>query len=254
MSIRLDVALTERSLSESRSRAQAWIKDGLVSVNGKTVTKPSFPTEPDDEIAVRSEEVCPYVSRGGLKLAAALSAFSVTVEGKICADIGASTGGFTDCLLQNGAAHVFAIDAGSDQLHHVLRSDRRVTVIEHCNARYLTLKDLPTKVSLMTMDVSFISQTKLFSALTPFLTDGAVLLTLIKPQFEVGPHALGKGGVVKDPKAREQAIRSVTEEAGRHGLRPVGRIDSPITGGDGNHEYMACFVYQPENTKKEDAQ
>lgn len=241
MSRRLDVYLTERGDTESRSRAQELIKSGSVTVNGKTVTKVSYPVEDCDDVALLREQICPYVSRGGFKLEAALKGFMVDVRGLVCADIGASSGGFTDCLLQHGAKRVYAIDSGSGQLHPSLLRDDRVISRENCNARYLSEHELPEAVDLMVMDVSFISQTKLYHALVPRMKDGALLLSLIKPQFEVGRSGVGKGGIVRDEAKRREAVETVVSCAEVFGLHCEAVIPSPIRGGDGNVEFLACF-------------
>lgn len=251
MSARLDVALTERCLAESRTRAQELIKKALVTVNGKTVTKPSFAVEEKDTVLVSSSDrICPYVSRGGWKLEAALNAFLVDPIGQTCLDIGASTGGFTDCLLKRGASKVYAVDSGRDQLHPSLRDDRRVISLENRNARYLSREDVPEAVSLAVMDVSFISQTKLYPALITLMKPEARLISLIKPQFEVGPSAVGKGGIVRDEKKREMAVKTVCETAAYYGLVNEGIITSPILGGDGNTEYLALFRLKGESTNE----
>lgn len=241
MSRRLDVYLTERGDTESRSRAQELIKSGSVTVNGKRVTKASYPVEDCDDVALLREQICPYVSRGGFKLEAALKGFMVDVRGLVCADIGASSGGFTDCLLQHGAIRVYAIDSGSGQLHPSLLRDDRVISRENCNARYLSEHELPEAVDLMVMDVSFISQTKLYHALVPRMKDGALLLSLIKPQFEVGRSGVGKGGIVRDEAKRREAVETVVSCAEVFGLHCEAVIPSPIRGGDGNVEFLACF-------------
>jgi len=241
MSRRLDVFLTERGDTESRSRAQERIKSGSVTVNGKTVTKVSHPVEEGDEVLLLQGSACPYVSRGGYKLEAALKGFMVDVRGLVCADIGASSGGFTDCLLQHGAGRVYAIDSGSGQLHSSLRNDERVICIENCNARYLSDNEIPSPVDLMVMDVSFISQTKLYGALVPRLKENALLISLIKPQFEVGRAGIGKGGIVRDEKKRKDAVYQVVADAEAYGLICEAVFPSPIRGGDGNVEFLACF-------------
>lgn len=241
MSVRLDVFLTERGDTESRSRAQELIKNGSVTVNGKVVVKASYPVEEGDEILLLQDRVCPYVSRGGYKLEAALKEFLVDVRGMTCADIGASSGGFTDCLLQHGAKRVYAIDSGSGQLHASLLEDERVVSVENCNARYLTDRVIPEPVDLVVMDVSFISQTKLYGALVPLMKEDALLISLIKPQFEVGRSGVGKGGIVRDEKKRKEAIEAVVVSAEAFGLRCEAVMPSPIRGGDGNVEFLACF-------------
>lgn len=249
MSLRLDQALTERGLVESRTKAVERIKSGAVKVNGKTVCKPALAVTAEDEILCDSAGQCPYVSRGGYKLEAALDAFGVDPTGLTCLDIGASSGGFTDCLLQRGASRIYAVDAGRDQLHLSLRSDPRVISLENRNARYLTSEDVPEFVDLIVMDVSFISQTKLYASLLPFLKAGGTMISLIKPQFEVGRAGIGKGGIVKDEKVRSRAVTDVTELASLHGLVCQNVIPSPILGGDGNREFLAIFRYEREENR-----
>ncbi len=240
---RIDVALVTRNLADSRTKAQRLIEEGAVTVNGVAVHKPSTPVREDDEIHVdRSADICRYVSRGGLKLEAALSAFPVTAKGRICLDIGASTGGFTDCLLQNGAAHVYAVDSGKKQLSERLLSDCRVTSMEEKNARDMTRSDFIQQPTLAVMDVSFVSQTLIFPAIAHILPTGGALISLIKPQFEVGRSGIGKNGIVKSESLRKNAVRTVCAVAANHGLMSKGLIESPITGGDGNIEYLAYFI------------
>ena len=241
MSVRLDVALTENGTCESRTKAQELIKSGAVTVNGKTVTKPSFPVEISDSVNADTEGVCPFVSRGGLKLQAALDSFSLDVSGAVCIDIGASTGGFTDCLLKCGAVKVFAVDSGTSQLHPSLKADGRVICMENTNARYLTASDIGQDIDVAVMDVSFISQTKLYPAVASVLKNKGVLVSLIKPQFEVGKSGIGKGGIVKDAKLTDKTVKSVIDVASGYGLQCEGKIVSPIKGGDGNTEYLAIF-------------
>ncbi len=241
MTMRLDRFLTERGDVGSRTQAQEAIRRGFVSVNGTVIGKPSFEVGESDDVLCRAESLCRYVSRGGLKLEAALAAFPVDPAGRICADIGASTGGFTDCLLQHGAARVYAIDAGHGQLHPSLRSDPRVVGREDCNARSLSRKEIPEPVSLAVMDVSFISQTKIYPALLSVMAEDAVLISLIKPQFEIGRAGIGKGGIVRDEAKRLEAVELVCRAASAVGLSRYGVTPSPIRGGDGNAEFLACF-------------
>lgn len=238
--MRADVYLAKNGYCESRSRAAASIAAGAVFVNGKAVTKPASEINDGDTVEVRSE-VLPYVSRGGFKLAGAIEAFSLDVTGAVCADIGASTGGFTDCLLQNGAKKVYAIENGSGQLHPSLLSDERVVSIENFNARSLSETSLGELCDIAVMDVSFISQTLLHGGVSKILSDGGLFVSLIKPQFEVGRARLGKGGVVKEPSARADAIVTAVSSAQANGLTLKNIALSPITGGDGNREYLALF-------------
>jgi 23S rRNA (cytidine1920-2'-O)/16S rRNA (cytidine1409-2'-O)-methyltransferase len=238
--MRADVYLAKNGFCESRSRAAASIEAGAVFVNGKVVTKAASEITEGDTVEVRSE-VLPYVSRGGFKLAGALEAFSLNVTGAVCADIGASTGGFTDCLLKNGAKKVYAIENGIGQLHPSLLNDSRVVSIEKYNARNLTADTLGQLCDIAVMDVSFISQTLLHRGVTEILNNGGLFISLIKPQFEVGKMRLGKGGVVKDPGARADAIVTVVNSAQANALILKNIAVSPITGGDGNREYLALF-------------
>ena len=239
--MRLDVFLTENGYFESRKRASDSIKGGLVWVNGKSVTKPSFDTDSFDKIDVKGE-ICPYVGRGGFKLEKALSVFGVDPQGMVCVDIGSSTGGFTDCLLQKGASKVFAVDSGKDQLHTSLRSRADVVCMEGFNARFLCEADLGEKVDLAVMDVSFISQTLLYEAVSSVLKEGGVFISLIKPQFEAGKSGIGKNGIVKDEKVRLSVCEKIKDCSKIYGLEVVKIIESPILGGDGNKEYLAHFV------------
>ncbi len=242
--MRLDKYLTEQGYAESRTRSARLIESGKVKVDGKIVTKPAFEVSDGAEISVEADD-CPYVSRGGLKLEGALRQFNLNPDGMVCADVGASTGGFTHCLLSLGASRVYAIDSGSDQLHPTLRNDPRVISMEGCNARYLTPEQLGEQVDLVVTDVSFISQTLLHGVIASLLKDGGGFVSLIKPQFEVGRENLGKGGIVKDPKVRRASARRVMASAMSAGLAPVAIAPSPITGGDGNIEYLAHFIKQP---------
>ena len=238
--MRADVFLAKNNYCESRAKAAASIEAGLLFVNGKNITKCSSDIKDCDTVELRGE-VIPYVGRGGLKLAGAIEAFSLDVTGFVCADIGASTGGFTDCLLKNGAAKVYAIENGSAQLHPSLLSDSRVVNLEGFNARYLTEASLGEKCDIAVMDVSFISQTLLHSGVYKILKENGLFVSLIKPQFEVGRSAIGKGGIVKDKSAHANAIECVVKSAQACGLALSGLAVSPITGGDGNREYLALF-------------
>lgn len=241
--MRLDKYLAEHGLADSRTRAAQMIEAGLVTVNGAVQKKPSFDVPEGATVKIEGE-LLPYVSRGGLKLKGALDAFGISPKGLVCADIGASTGGFTDCLLQEGAVRVYAVDSGRDQLHEKLRADPRVVSMESFNARGLTPAHLGEAVDLAVTDVSFISQTLLHEAIASILKDGGIFVSLIKPQFEVGRENLGKGGIVKNPKARWEAARRVLASAMAAGLSPIAVTASPITGGDGNVEYLAYFRKQ----------
>ncbi len=237
--MRADSYLCVYGYVESRTRASRLISEGKVIIDGKTVSKASEEIS-DTEHTVEITENDKYVSRGGLKLEAALSEFNVDVKGKRCIDVGASTGGFTDCLLQNGALSVHSVDSGRDQLHPRIKADARVVNIENYNARELSSETLGM-FELAVMDVSFISQTLIHPSLSCVLADGATFISLIKPQFEAGRSALGKNGIVKSPKDRENAILRVIDSAKINGFELSGLIRSPIEGGDGNREFLACF-------------
>ena len=244
--MRLDIYLTEQSLAKSRSKAQSAIAEGRVTVNGIKITKASFDVQGDEAIAIIDDNR--FVSRAGDKLAHALEAFNIDVNGLIALDIGASTGGFTDCLLQNGAKKVYALDVGSGQLDEKLRSDDRVVVIENFNARYAKREDFIDEIDFICMDVSFISQTLIYPAISEILSSGKSAITLIKPQFEAGKSQIGKGGIVKDKDGK--IIKSILEKldfsANAYNLKRVNFTDSPIQGGDGNFEYLAHFVKNDE--------
>lgn len=247
--MRLDLYLTEQGLAPTRSRAKLLIDGGSVFVNGISVEKAAYDVKEGDAVAV--ENALRYVSRGGLKLEAALREFSVSPEGLIALDVGASSGGFTDCLLQNGARFVYAVDAGSGQLAASIRNDPRVDCRENCNARYMQASDFSIPPMLAVMDVSFISQTLILPALATVLPVGAKMISLVKPQFEVGRAFVGRGGLVRDEKARQAAIARVKEAGIACGFRFVGVMTSPITGGDGNVEYLICFDKSEEKRIQE---
>lgn len=235
---RLDVLMVQLGLSESREQAQRLILAGEVRVKDTPVSKPG--TKVDDSFPITVKNRPKYVSRGGLKLEGALREFPVSPIGKICLDIGSSTGGFTDCLLQHGALRVHAIDVGTNQLVYKLRIDPRVIVKEKFNARYMTPEDLGEKAQIIVSDVSFISLTKILPAAKTCLAEGGDFLILIKPQFELQPADIGPGGIVRDPALHERAIEKIrlfaTEELG---LTWMGLADSPITGREGNKEFLA---------------
>lgn len=235
---RLDVLIVSRGLCDSREQAQRLILAGEVTVRAQVITKPG--TKVDDTLPVTLKSKPKYVSRGGLKLEGALQAFPVSVQGKVCLDIGSSTGGFTDCLLQNGALRVHAVDVGTNQLVWKLRNDPRVIVREQFNARYMTPENLGEKVELIVSDVSFISLTKILPAAYGCLLPGGDLLVLIKPQFELQPEDIGPGGIVRDPELHQRAVDKihdfVVNELGREWM---GVADSPIKGMEGNKEFLA---------------
>lgn len=239
--MRIDVYLAESGLVSSRTEAKRFIDEGAVYVNGKQMSKSSFDVDGSEEITV-DRSVKEFVSRGGVKLKGALLEFHIDVSGKLCLDVGASSGGFTDCLLKSGAAHVIAVDSGSGQLNESIRRDDRVTVFENYNARYMKSDDLEYSPSLAVMDVSFISATYIIPAVYDVLADGGEFVCLIKPQFEVGRANLGKGGIVKDSKARADAVKKVTDFATGCGFKVKGITQSTIKGGDGNIEFLAHFV------------
>lgn len=236
---RLDKLLVERGLVETRAKAQALILAGQVFSNEQRLEKAGQLVAVEAPLTIK--ETMPFVSRGGLKLAAALDFFGVDVSGKVCLDIGASTGGFTDCLLQRGAARVVAIDVGHGQLDWKLRQDARVEVREQINARYLQPADFSERFDLVVGDVSFISLRKILPVMPPLVQPPALVITLIKPQFEVGREEVGRGGIVRDEAAQQRVVGEIVEFAASIGLRSRGVIDSPILGADGNREFLVCF-------------
>lgn len=236
---RLDKLLVTRGLAETRTKAQALILAGQVFVDEQRLDKAGHLVAEDTLIHIK--EPMPYASRGGLKLAAALDHFKVEGRNKVCLDIGASTGGFTDCLLQRGSTRVVALDVGHGQLDWKLRQDTRVEVREHVNARYLTTADFSERFALVVVDVSFISLKKILPVIPPLMADGALVITLIKPQFEVGKSEVGKGGIVRDPAAQQRVVEEIIAFAATLNLRTRGVIESPILGADGNREFLACF-------------
>ena len=235
--IRLDELVHQRGLADSRARAQALILAGQVVVADRRVDKPGTRVPADAEVRLKGE-VLPYVSRGGLKLKGAIDRFHLDLKGAVCADIGASTGGFTDCLLQEGAARVHAIDVGHAQLHEKLRQDPRVISHEGVNARSLSEADLPETVGVLVVDVSFISLRLVLPSALIRLSPGGLLIALVKPQFEAGREAVGKGGVVRDAVARQQAIDGIRAFVEGRGLEILGVMDSPIAGPAGNVEAL----------------
>jgi 23S rRNA (cytidine1920-2'-O)/16S rRNA (cytidine1409-2'-O)-methyltransferase len=233
--IRIDQLLVERGLVESREKAQALIIAGEVVVNGQKALKPGHSVAVDSRVEVL--ERMPYVSRGGYKLAGALDHWALDVRGSICLDVGASTGGFTDCLLQRGAAKVWAIDVGHGQIDWKLRSDARVVIQEGVNARYLAAADFPAKFDLVVCDTSFISLTLLIPALTPLLAANGRMVLLVKPQFEVERGQVGKGGIVREPALHQAACDRVRAAVEAKGFR-ADIIESPILGAEGNREFL----------------
>jgi len=236
---RLDLLLVRRGLCPSREKAQRLIMAGQVFCGGTRLEKASQTFAADVPLEVREGER--YVGRGGLKLEHALRYFGIDPAGLICLDIGASTGGFTDCLLQHGAAKVYALDVGHGQLDWKIRNDPRVVVMEHCNARHLRAGDLPEKPQLAVFDVSFISLTLVLPPVAELLTDGGVMVALIKPQFELSREDVGRGGVVRDAAAHARAVDKIRDFCATRGWAWSGVTDSPITGADGNREFL-CLV------------
>lgn len=234
---RLDVLLVERGLQESRQKAQATIMSGLVFVGGQRVDKPGTAVANDAEIEVRGNALR-YVSRGGLKLEKAMATFPIHLDGAVCADIGASTGGFTDCMLQNGAAKVYAVDVGYGQLAWKLRSDERVVCLERTNARYLTHEQVPEELDFASIDVSFISLKLILPAVHGLLREAGHVACLVKPQFEAGREKVGKKGVVRDPAVHREVLEHFLEHAKDSGFIVLGLTYSPIRGPEGNIEYL----------------
>lgn len=242
--IRADLYLVNAGFARSRESARRSIEAGLVKIDGKLINKPSEKIDDSASHDVLFQNSIPYVGRGGLKLEAALDAFKVDPCGKICIDVGASTGGFTDCLLRRGATCVYAVDSGHGQLAAELLADSKVVSIEGMNARFLNREIIPNPADIVVMDVSFISQTLIIPRFNDLLTDTGIAITLIKPQFECGREAVGKGGIIKKPEHRLSAIRRVFASARECGLYPQALIRSPIVGGDGNIEFLALFSKQ----------
>ena len=242
---RLDVALVERGLVETRSKAQSLIMARRVLVNGQYVSKAGATVAAEDEVRVAELEH-PWVGRGGMKLAHALETFAIDVRGKVCADIGASTGGFTDVMLKHGAARVYAIDVGHGQIDASLRNDPRVVNREKVNARYLEPENFGESIDFASIDVSFISLKLILPAVAGFLR--GELVALIKPQFEVGKHEVGKGGIVRDEAQRQAVVESVVAFAKEIGFEVQGVIESPVRGAEGNVEYLMYALWSAEAT------
>ena len=234
---RLDVLLTERGLQESRQRAQAVIMSGEVFVNGQRVDKPGTAVPNTASIEIRGR-VLPYVSRGGLKLEKAMATFPIDLHGAVCGDIGASTGGFTDCMLQNGAQKVYAVDVGYGKLAWKLRSDPRVVCLERTNARYLTHEQVPEELDFASIDVSFISLKLILPAVHGLLRDAGHVACLVKPQFEAGREKVGKKGVVRDPAVHQEVLEHFLTHAKENHFTVLGITYSPIRGPEGNIEYL----------------
>ena len=237
--LRLDSEIFARGLAESREKAKAYIMSGIVFVNNQKADKPGMTVKEKDVIEVRGQTL-KYVSRGGLKLEKAVDAFNISLTDKVCADIGASTGGFTDCMLQNGAKQVYAIDVGYGQLDWKLRTDARVVNLERTNFRYVTTEQIPTPLDFASVDVSFISLTKILPVLYTLLKDNAEAVCLIKPQFEAGKEAVGKGkGVVRDPAIHKEVLDNFVSLTQEIGFTILGLTFSPVKGPEGNIEFLA---------------
>ena len=237
MKERLDVLVVNNGLAESREKAKRTIMAGLVFVDGKLEDKPGATFDIESEITVKGQE-CPYVSRGGLKLEKAINEFDINPKGLYCMDMGASTGGFTDCMLQNGAVKVYSVDVGYGQLDYKLRNDNRVVNMEKTNIRYMDLELIKEPIDLISIDVSFISLSHMFPVCDKILSDDGIILALVKPQFEAGKEQVGKGGIVRDPAIHCEVISKVIEYAEENNLYPHNLTYSPITGTKGNIEYL----------------
>lgn len=253
MKQRIDTVLVQRGLADSRTKAQALVMAGVVLVNEQRVNKPSETVSDDADIRIKGgdDPTSRYVGRGGLKLETALREFEINVAGFACLDVGASTGGFTDCLLQHGAKSVVAVDVGHNQIDWRLRTDARVEVREGVNARYLKPEDFATEFDLVVIDVSFISATKILPAIVPLLKETARLVTLIKPQFEVGRGEVGKGGIVRESAKHARVIEEVHQAAQELGLQVRRVIESPIHGADGNVEFLALYEKSKQNPNRQ---
>jgi 23S rRNA (cytidine1920-2'-O)/16S rRNA (cytidine1409-2'-O)-methyltransferase len=247
--LRLDKLMVERGLTPSREKAQALIMAGQVVVGDHTVDKAGKQVSPDAEIRIKGD-VLQYVSRGGLKLRKALDEFSVDVSGQVVLDVGASTGGFSDCLLQAGARKVFAVDVGYGQLAWKLQQDPRVVSLEKTNIRNLLPEQLDEVPDLAVIDASFISLAKVLPATSRLVRSEGSIIALIKPQFEVGKGQVGKGGIVRDPAAHDRVIEAVSQTAREMGLEVAGLCESPITGADGNREFL-ILLKVPEHNREE---
>lgn len=239
---RLDKLLVAQGLAATRSKAQALIMAGEVLVDGVRADKPGTAVSP--QVTLELKTPMPYVGRGGFKLAGALAEFGISVAGRVCADVGACTGGFTDVLLQEGAAQVYAIDVGYGQLDWKLRQDERVVVMERTNARYL--ETLPEAVGFVCIDVSFISLRLILPAVGRWLLSSGEVVALVKPQFEAGPEQVGKGGVVKETAVHQQVLREILAWCGAHGFVPMGLMRSPLSGADGNVEFLLWLRLEGE--------
>ena len=242
--LRLDVALTQRGLAESRQKAQALIMAGEVYVNGQKETKAGAPVKEEDALEVQGKAL-PYVSRGGLKLEKAMQVWPIDLKGAVCADIGASTGGFTDCMLQNGARLVYAVDVGYNQLDWRLRTHPQVVCMERTNARYLTAEQIPEPLDFFSVDVSFISLSLILPALRPLIREGGQAVCLVKPQFEAGKEKVGKHGVVRDPAVHLEVLERFLDHAAQSDFSVKDITFSPIKGPEGNIEYLGYLQAGP---------
>ena len=240
--MRLDAYLSCKQLVKSRSKAKQLIESGRVTVNGAVADKPSYEVADGDIVEISGNPDEDFVGRGGMKLEAALNFFNIDASGKTCVDIGASTGGFTECLLRRGAGKVYAVDSGKGQLAKELLGDDRVVSLEGVNARYMDRETIFGDIAdVVVMDVSFISQKLIYPAVSKVAKENADIITLIKPQFEAGRANIGKNGIVKDEKVHRKVIEDIKENGAIFGFETVGVIDSPIKGGSGNKEYLIYF-------------
>ena len=244
MKERLDVLLVKKGLYQSRERAKASIMAGIVYVDGQKSDKAGNMVDTEAEITVK-ENICPYVSRGGLKLEKSMKIWHINLENKVCMDIGASTGGFTDCMLQKGASKVYSVDVGYGQLDYKLRTDPRVVNMEKCNIRYLDLDKIYDPIDFISIDVSFISLRLVFPVASRLLGEKGSLVCLVKPQFEAGRDQVGKKGIVRDRKVHKQVIENVIQYAEENGFYAYGLTFSPVTGAKGNIEYLLFLTTQP---------
>jgi 23S rRNA (cytidine1920-2'-O)/16S rRNA (cytidine1409-2'-O)-methyltransferase len=253
MKERLDVMMVRLGLAPSREKARAIIMAGEVLVDGQREDKPGSAFPDTVKITVRGNPI-PYVSRGGLKLEKAVKAFGLKLQGRICMDVGSSTGGFTDCMLQNGAVKVYSVDVGHGQLDWKLRNDERVVCMERTNIRYVTPEDIQERPSFVSIDVSFISLTKVLPVVRALLEDGGEIVCLIKPQFEAGREKVGKKGVVRDPAVHREVIRQVSAFAAENGFRLLELEFSPVKGPEGNIEYLLHLQKRQETAAEENTE
>ena len=239
---RLDIKLVECGIVQSRERAKSLIMAGKITVNDIIKDKPGIPVSEDDVIALKGKDI-PFVSRGGIKLESALTSFNIDINGSVCLDVGASTGGFTDCLLKHGAKQVFAVDVGYGQMAWNLRKDPRVVTIERTNIRYLPYEAVSSSIDLVTIDVSFISLKIVVPAVLKFMKANGSIIALIKPQFEVGKGKVGKGGVIRDAAMHDEVIKNLSAFFIETGLKIEGVISSPVTGPKGNREFLIYMIF-----------